>query len=570
MTHTAGLYTEAGVAEEQAAHRERKALARRILLESLFLGGLADSLLRAGLGIGLFLWMVAAAAIAIHMARNRSGGLSREQSGWLVVAVFFAGCFAWRDSSGLLFYDFIALNLALLLLGATLSPASRMRSILGQRVRDITRSLGAIVGSACVGIVPTMRESALGNPRSWRGGRVGMALRAVLLALPVVLVFGALFESADPMFGSLLALPKIDIDVAFSHVLITGVLAWITAGWLRGAFAEGQLPAPPVRDRPLFALGSTDITAVLGSAVILFALFVGVQIGWLFGGERLVRSTTGLSYAEYARHGFFQLVFVALLVLLVLLASRAAIAENDDRAIRRHRLLATPLLLLVGGVMVSALGRMALYVHYYGLSADRLYASVFMGWLAIVLAWFGVTILRGKTRDFAAGMTITGFFTLAALNAVNPDALVARANIARATEALQVADSIQLSPNGNARVSSPIDYLYLAARLDGDAVEEVVRGLSQAPVAPVASPAHAVEVRSRCAAVRRLLTRWGPKALATDWRLWSVGEWRGRSAVRQHERQLRGVTCMSESGEQPFGTRETVPPAKSEQDETPQ
>jgi hypothetical protein len=570
MTHPAGLYTEAGVAEDQAAHRERKALARRILLESLFLGGLADSLLREGFGVGLFLWMVAAAAIAVHMARSRSGGLTREQSGWLAAALFFAGCFAWRDSSGLMFYDFIALNLALLLLGATLSPASRMRSILGQRVRDITRSIGAIVGSACVGIVPTLRESALGNPHSWRGGRVGTTLRAALLALPVLLVFGALFESADPMFGSLLALPKIDLDVAFSHIAITGVLAWITAGWLRGAFAEGQLPLRPVRDRPLFTLGSTDITAVLGSAVALFALFVGVQIGWLFGGERLVRSTTGLSYAEYARHGFFQLVFVALLVLLVLLASRASIAEDDDRALRRHRFLATPLLLLVGGVMASALGRMALYVHYYGLSADRLYASVFMGWLAIVLAWFGLTTLRGKTRDFAAGMTITGFFTLAALNAVNPDALVARANIARAADAMQVADSIQLSPNANTRVSSPIDYPYLAARLDGDAVEEVVRGLSQAPVAPVASPAHAVEVRARCVAVRLLLNRWGPKAPAKDWRLWNVGEWRGRSAVRQHESQLRGVTCMGESGEQPFGTRETVPPTKGEQDEKPQ
>jgi hypothetical protein len=213
---------------------------------------------------------------------------------------------------------------------------------------------------------------------------------------------------------------------------------------------------------------------------------------------------------------------------------------------------------------------MALYVHYYGLSADRLYASLFMGWLAIVLAWFGLTILRGKTRDFAAGMTITGFFTLAALNVVNPDALVARANVARATEALQVADSVQFSPNGNARVSSPIDYHYLTVRLDGDAVEEVVRGLTHAPVAPVASPAHAMEVRSRCAAVRRLLDRWGPKAPSTDWRLWSVGEWRGRSAVRRHERELREVSCLSEAGEQPFGTRETAPPAKGEQDVKPQ
>ena len=53
--------------------------------------------------------------------------------------------------------------------------------------------------------------------------------------------------------------------------------------------------------------------------------------------------------------------------------------------------------------MASALGRMGLYVHYYGLSMDRLFATVFMFWLAIVFAWFGVTVLRGRMRDFAAG-----------------------------------------------------------------------------------------------------------------------------------------------------------------------
>src|SRR5207249_9555028 len=120
--------------------------------------------------------------------------------------------------------------------------------------------------------------------------------------------------------------------------------------------------APSSRvSRAVVTLGTLDVTIILGGLVALFALFVGVQIGWLFGGERLVRSTTGLGYAQYARHGFFELVWVSLLVLPVLLGTRVAISEGDARSIRRHRRLSMPLLLLVGATMVSAIGRMRLY-----------------------------------------------------------------------------------------------------------------------------------------------------------------------------------------------------------------
>jgi hypothetical protein len=366
--------------------------------------------------------------------------------------------------------------------------------------------------------------------------------------------------------SALIALPKIDVGTAASHLVPAAIVAWFTAGGLRGAFGEGKPPVQP-REARLLALGALDVTAVLGSIVLLFTIFLSVQIGWLFGGERLVRSTTGLSYAEYARHGFFELVWVTLLLLPVLLGTRVLIRDGDEAAVRRHRLLATPLLVLVGGVMASAMGRMALYVHYYGPSIDRLYATVFMAWLAIVFTWFGLTVLRGRLRDFAAGMTITAFLTLAGLNLLDPEALVARASIARGTEALQLADSVPANASPIARHASPIDYRYLAWTLDGDAVNDVVLALVASPVAPPNSPERIVEVRERCDAVRTLLNEWGRggTADARDWRRWSVGRSRARTAVQTHEAALRAVTCADEAGETPFGSREHRAPARGEQ-----
>ena len=555
------------VPEARTEPTERAALARRILIEALFLGGLGDSLLRAGPGLGLSIWSVAFAIVVLRLIGRRGDGVRREQIGWMTAMLVFAGFFAWRDSPDLLFYDFVATVGAALLLAATLGAASPIRSILGQRVRDLVGGVAFAVRSSVSGVVAPVRESEIGAPMSWYQGRAGAGLRALVLAIPVLLVFGLLFANADPVFGSLLALPDLRLDIIASHVFIAAFVTWATAGWLHAAFAT-RAPAARKDRQSSVSLGTLDLTAILGGLVGLFGAFVAVQVGWLFGGERLVRSTTGLSYAEYARHGFFELVWVSLLVLPVLLGTRALIREADTAAVRRHKLLAVPLLVLVAGVMASALGRMALYVHYYGPSTARLYASVFMGWLAIVFVWFGVTILRGRTRDFAAGMTITGFLTLAALNVVNPEALVARASIDRAASALVVSDSVSISSraSGAARTTtSPIDYVYLTRHLGGDAAREVVPALLAPPVAPPGSAAREAEVRMRCDAVRRLFARWGSRAPATDWRRWDVGARRARQTVRGNAAALRSVACLDDGRELPFGTREERAPVKGEQ-----
>lgn len=557
-----------------SASRERTAMARRLLLDAIVLGGLADALLREGFGIGLLGWMIAFAA-TFAFVKRRQGGLSREQSGWLAAAVFFAAMFVLRDSGELGFYNFVAMLTALAMLGATSSAVSPVRGILGQRIRDLVHVLARSAGMVAAAVFLLLGACGLkASAQEWKSGRTNSVVRASLIALPLLLVFGVLLGSADPVFGSLLKLPNIDFGTVVSHLVVAGFFTWVVGGWLYGAVLYDR-PSQRLPEGLPLTLGTLDITIVLGALVALFGVFVGVQIGWLFGGERLVRATTGLGYAQYARHGFFELVWVSLLVLPVLLGSRSALRAEDETGIRRHRLLSIPIIGLVGGIMASALGRMGLYVHYYGLSVDRVFATAFMCWLAIVFAWFGVTVLRGRTRDFAAGMTITGFLTLAALGAVNPDALVARGNIARAGVALTLGDSLDSSSaHGTSQAAStvsPIDYAYLT-RLSGDAVSHVVEALTAKPISPVGSAARPVEVKARCEAVRTLFARYGTGQLGgnvqgydTDWRRWNLGGARARRAMRENEQALRAVTCLDASGETPFGDRERRPARPGEQ-----
>ena len=575
MGHPSFTQPESRIAAT-AASRDVRSPARRLLLDAIVLGGLADALLRQGFGVGLLIWTLALALTFVFFVRRRGDRLTGEQKAWLATGLFFAAAFVLRDSEALHFYDFLAILLAGALLGSISSKASPMRSVLGQRVRDLAQAWLRAMQTGFIGLVHAIRASAFGEGAlGWREGRGRTVVRGALLALPLLLVFGALLSSADPMFGSLFSLPNIDLGEVISHLIIAGVVAWIVGGWLYGALMD-ERSVSRVREGLPITLGSLDVTIMLGCLVALFGLFVGVQIGWLFGGERLVRSTTGLSYAQYARRGFFELVMVSLLVLPVLLGSRAAILKEDMAAIRRHRALSIPLLVLLGGVMASALGRMALYVHYYGLSADRVFASVFMGWLALVFVWFGLTVLRGRSHDFAAGMTITVFATLAALNLVNPEAFVARVNVARAHAALATADSVTAttadSVKKTAEADAPVDLAYLTYQLSGDAAAPLVDALLASPTSPIGARSRIAEVKARCEAVRGLFRRWGTGKVdyefwrhSRDWRLWNFGAWRAATALRVHDRELRAVTCWDGSGEAPFGDREGRPARPGEQ-----
>jgi uncharacterized protein DUF4153 len=503
-------------------------VARRALTAAVLLGILADPLLRnQPWGLGLLVWMVVFAAIAIALVRQKGGPLSAESTAWLAVAVLFAAGLSWRDSEVLLGFDVLAMLSALVLLAMSLNAIPVVGLALA-RVRDLIRAGFGTGLDVATGVIPLLLndaelQTAFSPSRSGSARRIGKAL---LLAAPILLVFTLLLAQADPVFGSFFAFLKVDLDVALSHVVIAGFFAWVVAGWLRRALLAhpggADTPAIPV---PL-TLGATDVTLVLGGLNLLFAVFVAVQVGWLFGGEALVLRTTGLSYAEYARRGFFELAGVAGLLLPVLLGAQALIPASDAGTLRLYRRLAVPLLMLLGAIMFSAGARMGLYIQYYGISTDRLYATAFMIWLAIVFVWLAATVLRSRPRTFATGLVVSGLLVLFTLNVLNPDALVARANLARGDPA---------------RTGAAGPDLRYVASLGGDAVPVLVSALTAPGIA-----ADTAASGDRCAAAAILLDRWtGEKRgrTAGNWAQWNLGRSRAMRAVRAHEAELRQLTC---------------------------
>ena len=168
---------------------------------------------------------------------------------------------------------------------------------------------------------------------------------------------------------------------------------------------------------------------------LLFALFVAVQFRYFF----LI--TNPVSLAQYARHGFFELVLVVALVVPMLLVADWLVAEKN----RTFRILAAAQVALVLVIGASALRRMQLYRDEFGLTEQRLYTTAFMIWVAVLLLWLVATVLTGHRHRFAIGALATGMLAVVILHAINPDALIVQTNLDRARAGRRAFDSVYAS-----------------------------------------------------------------------------------------------------------------------------
>jgi hypothetical protein len=536
----AGNYSDRGVIGQALLAASRfypapAACVAALLAAGVLLGAVGDVLLRApgppGLNLSLWVGSVAAAAVALH--RRAALALDRERVAWLVIGVAFAAGFAWRDGPPL---KLLALGCATL----TFALAANRHTAAWVRRASLLRYAGALAlgalhawTAAALAVVDARvftRRVETGRGAGWpRTAAVG---RGLVIATPLVAVFGALFMSADAVFAALVAnLFRVDFGRIVSHILLFSILAWLSAGYLRGFLTGTELPSPvsPGIDGGLpaakwQALGITEVATALAAIDLLFLVFVIVQFRYLFGADTLVQVTPGLTYAEYARRGFFELVVAVVLVVPVLLVADGLLDRRHRRDAVVFRGLAGVQVGLVLAIAASALQRLRLYHASYGLTESRFYAMVLLIWIGAMLLWLAATVLRGRRDAFAFGMLSASLATVALMFVINPDAVIARANVARMASA-------------DAPVRFDVAY---ATSLSADAVPVLIEAL----------PALPGDVQ--CPLARHMLRGWPPDRDRSI-RSWNWSAARASDAVRAHETRLRSMVGPDQKCAAPVG-----------------
>jgi Domain of unknown function (DUF4153) len=369
-------------------------------------------------GVGWLFTASVATAMTIMVAWGRRARtpLTPTDVGWTLLAVALTAVGTVRAA------DWLA---ALCLMAAAAAAAL---AVARRSFQSLTMSLFAPVVAAFRAIPWVARGLRTGPRKALRAGV------AVLSGGLVLLVFVPLLASADAAFSQVVeaVMPSIAVD---SVVRWCFLFAFGTATAAGGCFLLLAPPPEPYGQGPRpTRLRLLDWALPTGVLVAVLALFVGVQFVVLFGSDDYVLRTTGLTYAEYARSGFWQLLAVTALALGILaLGSRWAPARTPaERVAKRGLLAALALLTLV--VVGSAINRMWLYQQAYGFTVLRLLVLTCELCLGAGFLLALIAVLRLRPGGLSRPMVAVGMLALLGLAVLDAERFIAAHNVARWSE----------------------------------------------------------------------------------------------------------------------------------------
>lgn len=378
-------------------------------------------------GINLVLMQLTIIGVTYLLARDTKHSIPLH--GWIAAgfALAFAATFAiWTSGTstslntlGLLFANFFFVL-------AVLGHTGKFHHPLNMVIDGIKYSFKIIV----------KRFSILRSFKTPDFSSGSAVLRGVLITIPILVVFLALFLGSDLILQEYASgltewMKKyFGVNDIVAHIFTIGFLT--VSSLLIFAAAFWRRFEPKILSE-LQSRFNTESVIVLAGSSLLFLGFIIFQGVYLFGGQAAFDGIEGITYSQYAVQGFNELATVAVLVLGLILTLRLAHAERPKNKI--VPILEIILLSETVLIIISAWIRLNLYVGEYGFTPARLFGFWFFMVMIVLLALFALNILLKKPQyKFLQHSLIFIGVMILAFTISAPDALSVRLNIARATD----------------------------------------------------------------------------------------------------------------------------------------
>ncbi|MFF2092348.1 DUF4153 domain-containing protein [Paenibacillus sp. NPDC058174] len=290
----------------------------------------------------------------------------------------------------------------------------------------------------------------------------GSVLIGLAIAGPLLIIVTTLLGSADGVFqGIVNAIPdsfgSFSIGEAIGRLMWLVILSLLLFGFVwgfvsprvshRARLAANWKEAELQGAVPLHAAkaGSASVKAdpliiatVLVAINAVYILFVVIQFSYLFGMLN-GHLPEGMTYAEYARGGFFELVIVTSINFAIMLGTLVFSDRSRVVLAKVNNVLLYVLVSCSGVMLVSAYKRLVLYEQAYGYTYIRFLVHAFMIYLAVLLIIAGlrIAISRIPLARFYIVISIAAYVLI---NYIGMDRMIAERNIERINKITTITD----------------------------------------------------------------------------------------------------------------------------------
>ena len=261
----------------------------------------------------------------------------------------------------------------------------------------------------------------------------------ILVSIPLVIIIVSLLCKADAVFAEAVdkLLELIDIENIVGvllTVILTFMIAYANVRYLDEKSIRIQDKEHHVYE-PVLAITVTSIIT------FIYLFFCGIQVVYLTFGNYLTLPD-GYTYAEYAHEGFYELLTVCILNLIIVLVASYFFGENNVLKIILTIICACTYIMLI-----SSAYRMYLYVKEYDLTKLRVYVLYGLLVLAILLVGVIIYIYKESFPLFRYGIAIlTGAIIILVYS--HPAAIIAKYNIYQMTDRHSTVDIKHLTKLG--------------------------------------------------------------------------------------------------------------------------
>lgn len=435
------------------------------------------------LGAGVSIFAAVLMATAVFYLKKSGVELTKASAIWAAPLSLSAMSFIFFDNWALKALNFIFISL-MYLYWVSVSSNSRVEGKLSPYiVGDLLNQIVIVPFSNFICCFGAVRSGSASN-RQWKG--FFGALIGILVFLPVLILVVNLLIDADAAFESVAEKIKFSISEDVFVYLLQIILGIPIACYLFGSVFGNRYKKHTDR----ITKGSIDKTATglrfapkitvyaaLTALNIIYIIFIIVGASYFFSAFANDLPGT-MTYAEYARRGFFELCAVSAINLLVTVVA-IVITERENKetgeAPKALRIEIAALCIFTLMLIITAIRKMILYIDYYGLTQMRVYTTWFM---AVLFILFVIVALRQiKTFDSAKVIVVTVISGFLLLTYGNVDGKIAKYNIERFEEGtLRTIDVEALSQLSDGAVPH-IYNLYKDTR-DGSLKQELAEAMA--------------------------------------------------------------------------------------------